>query len=91
MSSSNPNLPPGPYPTGEHIMPPARPSSPSTAGYVLNHMMMRVKDAEKSLKFYCDCLGLHVVFILNAGPFTIYYLGSRDVGTFVPNAVLDLR
>jgi lactoylglutathione lyase len=25
---------------------------------------------------------MHVVFIFNAGPWTIYYLGPRDVGTF---------
>ncbi|KAI4697781.1 uncharacterized protein J4E84_000914 [Alternaria hordeiaustralica] len=70
----------GPYEVGKHIVPPPRPSSPSTAEYRLNHLMTRIKDPEKSLKFYCDCLGMHVVFIFNAGPFTIYYLGPRDSG-----------
>jgi lactoylglutathione lyase len=41
--------------------------------------MLRIKDPEKSLEFYNDCFGLHVVFIFNAGPWTIYYLGPRDV------------
>lgn len=44
--------------------------------------MMRIKDPKKSLEFYCDCLGMHVVFIYDAGPWTIYYLGSRDVGKY---------
>ncbi|KAF2869212.1 Glyoxalase/Bleomycin resistance protein/Dihydroxybiphenyl dioxygenase [Massariosphaeria phaeospora] len=80
MSTTNPNQPPGPYAPGQHIMPPPRPSSPSTAEYRLNHLMMRIKDPAASLRFYNDCFGLHVVFIFNTGPWTIYYLGPRDVG-----------
>lgn len=79
MSASNPNRPDGPYEAGKHIIPPPRPSSPATAEYRLNHLMIRIKDAKKSLEFYCDCMGMHVVFIFNAGPWTIYYLGPRDV------------
>lgn len=82
MSSSNPNFPPAPYESGTHIAPPPRPPSPATAGYSLNHFMMRIKDPKKTLRFYCDCLGMHVVFIFNAGPWIIYYLGGRDVSTF---------
>ncbi|KAH7378698.1 Glyoxalase/Bleomycin resistance protein/Dihydroxybiphenyl dioxygenase [Pyrenochaeta sp. MPI-SDFR-AT-0127] len=80
MAPSNANHPPGPYVVGEHIIPPPRPNSPATAEYRLNHLMLRIKDPQKSLGFYCDCLGLHVVFIFNAGPWTIYYLGPRDAG-----------
>jgi lactoylglutathione lyase len=80
MTTNNPNNPPGPHAAGEHIVPPPRPVSPATAEYRLNHLMLRTKDPEKSMKFYCDCLGLHVVFIFNAGPWTIYYLGPRDAG-----------
>lgn len=80
MTSENPNLPQGPYPVGQHIVPPARPVSPANAEYRINHLMLRIKDPQKSLEFYCDCMGLHVVFIFNAGPWTIYYLGPRDVG-----------
>ncbi|OAG04303.1 Glyoxalase/Bleomycin resistance protein/Dihydroxybiphenyl dioxygenase [Paraphaeosphaeria sporulosa] len=78
MSAADPNFPSGPYPAGKHIIPPPRPVSPSTAGYSLNHLMLRIKDPEKSIRFYNDCFGLHTVFIFNAGPWTIYYLGPRD-------------
>ncbi|KAF1843668.1 Glyoxalase/Bleomycin resistance protein/Dihydroxybiphenyl dioxygenase [Cucurbitaria berberidis CBS 394.84] len=78
-TTNNPNHPPGPYPKGEHILPPPRPVSPATASYRLNHLMLRIKDPKKSLEFYCDCMGMHVVFIFDAGPWTIYYLGPRDV------------
>jgi lactoylglutathione lyase len=71
-SSSNQHHSPGPYVVGEHILPPQRPSSPETAEYSLNHLMLRIEDPKESLRFYCDCMGLHVVFIFNAGPWTIY-------------------
>ncbi|KAF2018295.1 Glyoxalase/Bleomycin resistance protein/Dihydroxybiphenyl dioxygenase [Aaosphaeria arxii CBS 175.79] len=77
--ATNPNHPPGPYAPGEHIVPPPRAQSPATAEYRLNHLMLRIKDPDKSLRFYNDCFGLHVVFIFNTGPWTIYYLGPRDV------------
>ncbi|KAH7095009.1 Glyoxalase/Bleomycin resistance protein/Dihydroxybiphenyl dioxygenase [Paraphoma chrysanthemicola] len=80
MSSANPNQPTGPFPAGQHIIPPPRPASPATSEFRLNHLMLRIKDPEKSLKFYCDCMGMHIVFVFNAGPWTIYYLGPRDVG-----------
>jgi lactoylglutathione lyase len=80
MTSSNDNFPQGPYDVGAHIIPPPRPRSPASDEYRLNHLMVRIRDPKKSLEFYCDCLGLHVVFIFNAGPWTIYYLGPRDVG-----------
>jgi lactoylglutathione lyase len=41
--------------------------------------MLRIKNPEQSLRFYNDCFGLHTVFIFNVGPWTIYYLGPRDV------------
>ncbi|CAN8106096.1 unnamed protein product [Discula destructiva] len=41
--------------------------------------MLRIKDPQKSLRLYNDCLGLHVVLMFNVGPWTIYYLGPRDV------------
>lgn len=78
MAGTNLNYPSGPYPEGQHIIPPMRPASPETADFLLNHLMIRIKDPEKSMKFYCDMMGLHVVFIFNAGPFTVYYLGPRD-------------
>ena len=71
-SSSNENYPQGPYVVGELVLPPPRPFSPATVEYRLNHLMLRIKDPKESLRFYCDCMGLHVVFILNAGPWTVY-------------------
>lgn len=41
----------------------------------MNHIMMRIQDPIRSLHFYVDLLGMRTVFIMNAGPFTIYYLG----------------
>ena len=80
MTANNINMPSEPFAVGQHIIPPPRPSSPATAEYRLNHLMIRIKDPKRSLEFYCDCMGLHVVFVFNAGPWTIYYLGPRDVG-----------
>jgi len=42
--------------------------------------MLRITDPEASLRFYNDCLGMHTVFVMNTGGWTIYYLGPRDVG-----------
>ncbi|KAF2470507.1 Glyoxalase/Bleomycin resistance protein/Dihydroxybiphenyl dioxygenase [Lindgomyces ingoldianus] len=75
-----PNSVSGPFAPGKHIIPPPRSVSPATAEYRLNHLMLRIKDPEKSLRFYNDCFGLHTVFVFNAGPWTIYYLGPREVG-----------
>ncbi|KAJ5582980.1 hypothetical protein N7535_001600 [Penicillium sp. DV-2018c] len=41
----------------------------------LNHLALRIKDPTRSLHFYIDLLGMRVIFTMNAGPFTIYYLG----------------
>lgn len=51
------------------------PLDPATANYRLNHLAIRIKDPSRSLHFYVDLLGMRVVFSMNAGPFTIYYLG----------------
>ncbi|KAJ5221518.1 uncharacterized protein N7469_010405 [Penicillium citrinum] len=51
------------------------PQSPATTNYRLNHLAIRIKDPARSLHFYVDLLGMRVVFSMNAGPFTIYYLG----------------
>lgn len=48
---------------------------PLTKGYILNHVALQITSAAASLAFYVDFLGLSLVFVLNAGPFTAYYLG----------------
>src|SRR5690348_5897568 len=77
-ASTNSNNPPPPYEAGKHIIPPPRAPSPDTSGFRLNHLMLRIKNPERSLRFYNDCLGLHTIFIFNTGPWTIYYLGPRE-------------
>lgn len=64
-------LPGGPTPT---FNPPV-PQSSETNGYRLNHLAIRISDVSRSLHFYVDLLGMRVIFSMNAGPFTIYYLG----------------
>ncbi|KAJ5089705.1 hypothetical protein N7532_008389 [Penicillium argentinense] len=51
------------------------PQTPTTANCRLNHLAIRIKDPSRSLHFYVDLLGMRVIFSMNAGPFTIYYLG----------------
>jgi lactoylglutathione lyase len=51
------------------------PASSTTANYRLNHLAIRIQDPSRSLHFYIDLLGMRVIFTMNAGPFTIYYLG----------------
>lgn len=61
-------------PNGHHTDPPL-PESHPTVGYKLNHFMLRIRDPQRSLKFYIDLMGMRTVFTMNVGPFTIYYLG----------------
>ena len=67
------------HPIGVHVLPPPRPISPATAGFRLNHLMIRISNPEASLRFYNDCFGLHAIFVMNTGAWTVYYLGPRDV------------
>lgn len=60
------------------------PQSQATSNYRLNHLAIRITDPSRSLHFYVDLLGMRVVFTMNAGPFTIYYLGHPP-----PEADLD--
>ena len=66
---------PGQFFPGGHNNDPPLPSTSATTGYKLNHMMLRVRDPARSLHFYIDLLGMRTVFTMNAGPFTLYYLG----------------
>ncbi|KAJ5093608.1 hypothetical protein N7456_009469 [Penicillium angulare] len=55
--------------------------NPATKNYRLNHLALRITDPTRSLNFYIDLLGMRVVFSMNAGPFTIYYLGHPPPDT----------
>lgn len=59
-------------PNGTHNDPPP---AAATAGFKLNHFMTRIRDPAVSLPFYVELLGMRIVFTMNTGPFTIYYLG----------------
>ncbi|KAJ5084000.1 hypothetical protein NUU61_008579 [Penicillium alfredii] len=57
------------------------PPTPPTSNYRLNHLALRIKDPARSLRFYIELLGMRMVFSMNAGPFTIYYLGHPPPNT----------
>lgn len=68
-----------PIPTGVMINgnptdPPVLKGDPA-AGFKLYHHMMRIRDPERSLYFYRNLMGMRTIFTLDAGPFTIFYLG----------------
>ena len=50
-----------------------------TQGFAFNHVMLRVKDAEKSLAFYTGVLGMRLLerFMFEQGRFSLYYLGYQ--------------
>ncbi|KIW90074.1 uncharacterized protein Z519_09505 [Cladophialophora bantiana CBS 173.52] len=49
-----------------------------TNGYVFNHVALQISSPASSFSFYVDFLGMSLIFALNAGPLTAYYLGYRD-------------
>ncbi|RMJ24192.1 lactoylglutathione lyase Glo1 [Aspergillus sp. HF37] len=74
MPPNTTNQPPEP---GSLIRGSDPPPGPATAGYKLNHLMLRIRSPARSLHFYKDLLGLRSIFTMNAGPFTMYYLAIR--------------
>lgn len=81
MTEQTPNSFPSPLPQlplGQHL--PAGhgldpPTPAATSNFLLNHLMLRIRDPAESLHFYVDLMGLRTIFAMNTGPFTIYYLG----------------
>ncbi|KAI5781536.1 Glyoxalase/Bleomycin resistance protein/Dihydroxybiphenyl dioxygenase [Geopyxis carbonaria] len=63
---------------GEHVLGADPPPPPETAGFRLNHLMLRIKDPARSLRFYKEGFGMRTVFTFNTGLWTIYYLGHPD-------------
>ncbi|OOF99479.1 hypothetical protein ASPCADRAFT_203253 [Aspergillus carbonarius ITEM 5010] len=75
MTNINTQYEPGLYlPGGHNTDAPLSPTSPTTH-YHLNHFMLRTRDPTRTLHFYINLMGMRTVFTMNAGPFTIYYLG----------------
>ncbi|KAA8644121.1 hypothetical protein EYZ11_006554 [Aspergillus tanneri] len=60
---------------GGHNTDPPLPENSPTVNYKLNHLMLRIRDPKRTLHFYIDLMGMRTVFTMNAGPFTLYYLG----------------
>lgn len=67
----------------------------TTAGYFLNHTMLRIKDPLRSLDFYSRCLGMQLVRRLDFPEmsFTLYFLGFIDEASEkgVPTEDADAR
>jgi hypothetical protein len=58
---------PTPFPHGVFLpnglsTDPPLPANDPTVGYKLNHFMMRIRDPEKSMKFYIELMGMRTVF-----------------------------
>ena len=51
-----------------------------TSSYRFNHSMIRIKDAERSLKFYQDVMGMKLLRTneQKEAKFTLYFLGYHD-------------
>ncbi|KAG7131163.1 Lactoylglutathione lyase like protein [Verticillium longisporum] len=60
--------------------------------YRMNHTMLRVKDADKSLAFYRDVLGMNLLRKNESSSFTLFFLGyNKDGdGTATREGVLEL-
>jgi len=76
MSLAFQNLP------GVAAQPPAE-----TAGFVFNHTMLRVKDAEASLAFYTQVLGFQLIDQRDFADaaFSLYFLALLPDGTRIPD------
>ncbi|KAH9859152.1 glyoxalase I [Lenzites betulinus] len=60
------------------------PRTAETASFKFNHTMLRVKDAQVSLKFYTEILGMDLVAKSEFDSFTLYFLAfehGRDATT----------
>jgi lactoylglutathione lyase len=49
-----------------------------TTGYVFNHVALQISSPALSFSFYVGFLGMSLIFAINAGPMTAYYLGYRN-------------
>ncbi|KAF4439155.1 lactoylglutathione lyase [Fusarium acutatum] len=74
--------PPGSRSTAERL-------TANPAGFQLSHSMLRISNPKTSLAFYQDLLCMSQIFTINAGPFTVYYLGYAEDGDQVPADLLS--
>ncbi|MEM1052963.1 MAG: lactoylglutathione lyase [Pseudomonadota bacterium] len=56
-------------------------------GFTLNHTMLRIKDPDASLQFYCGILGMTLLRKVDVemGEFSLYFLGFTDSEDEVPS------
>jgi lactoylglutathione lyase len=56
-------------------------------GFTLNHTMLRIKDPDASLAFYCGVLGMTLMrkVDIEMGEFSLYFLGFTDSDDEVPS------
>ena len=61
-------------------------------GYVFNHTMLRVKDPDKSLAFYCDVLGMTLLrkADFEGAEFSLYFLGFVEDENELPQGDAEL-
>ena len=57
---------------------------PPALPYTLAQTMMRVKDPVKSLRFYCDLLGMKLLRVSDFSDFSLYFLATVPEGVEVP-------
>jgi len=57
-----------------------QPPPESTKGYIMQQTMLRVKDPETSLRFYCEVLGFNLVMYREfpAWSFNVYFVAQMD-------------
>lgn len=53
------------------------PATAETQSFRFNHTMFRIKDPEKSLKFYQDILGMDLIDEHDGGDFKLFFLGYQ--------------
>lgn len=64
---------------------------PETAGFTLNHSMLRVKDPERSLRFYSHVFGMRVLRKLDFEElnFSLYFLAHLEDSDEVPESTAE--
>lgn len=65
----------------------------ATSGFVMNQVMLRIRDPKPSLAFYQDVLGLRLLrrFDFPAMQFTLYFLGYASDDAFGPDGQVSLE
>ncbi|MFC0153329.1 lactoylglutathione lyase [Xanthomonas dyei] len=70
----------------QHV-PGASAAPPVTSGFVFNHTMLRIKDAQRSLDFYTRVLGFRLLDARHfaEAQFSLYFLALTPEGTSIPD------